>query len=443
MIYAVVGQTGSGKSGFVLRKIERWIVERDRALVVTNLALDVPEFCEYLNETYGETFDAAERIQILDLEQVACFWRFFGRGYTIPEERSVVIPMGDGEQRECQDFSGREKAGHSVLYALDESDEIFDAKRWAKIVHDLKFYTRHQRKFGDDVYFLAPAWDFLVKELRLQIHAVWTMENQAQMKLGRIPFIGSLFRNFARIKARQYKVRQGGAWGGLNELPRDETSYRVDPKGIDRTYRTEDGLGVKGLGSIVRKAEKAKGLSPVWIGVGVAACICAIPFVLKGISYAIGSSVRTVTASTAAGAGITNTVSSSTVIQSPIAKRNTEMPAKRNTEMPAQLSYEVKPYCTGVVWDGKGAWIFYLSDGSTRASTQPDFLGLVRDSSGKVVGGKFVNEMFRFDKTRGGQDRLRNAPQSLPYQPADYSGAQGNAVDIDYRAWFLNRPNGS
>lgn len=436
MIYAVVGQTGSGKSGFVLRRIERWIVEREKALVVTNLALDVPEFCQYLTETYGETFDAAERIQILDLDKVACFWRFFGEGYVIPEERTVVVPMGDGEQRECQDFSGRKLAGHSILYALDESDEIFDAKRWAKIVHDLKYYTRHQRKFGDDVYFLAPAWDFLVKELRLQIHAVWAMENQAQMALGRIPVVRIAFRQLAKIKARQWKVNQGGSWGGIHNKPREELSYSIEPKGIDRCYRTEDGLGVQGMGSTVRKAEKAKGLSPVWIGAIVVACICAIPFLLKGISWMLGSSVKTVAAGTTQAAGITNTAVN--VRQYAIAERKTLDQDNRKTQTPAEMSYAAPVHCEGLYY-ADGMWIFILSDGRKLSSKQPDFLGLVKDAFGKPTGGKFVNETYTF-----GSRRNHRGTEDGQGNPArDRSGSQGNPVDIDVRSWYLNRPGGS
>lgn len=421
MIYAVIGQTGSGKSGFVLRKAAEALRKYENRKIVTNLALDIPELCQFLTEEYGETFDAAERIQLLDLDQVGEFWRFYGNGYTIPPERTVKIKMGDGEERECQDFLNNrcpEKASHSVTYILDEADEIFDAKRWAKIVHDLKYYTRHQRKFGDDVFMLAPAWDFLVKEMRLQFHGVWVMENTAQMKLGKIPFIGSLFKAIPRIKANLYKVRHGGAWGGHGELPRETVTYSIEPKGIDRCYRTEDGLGVRGFADTVRKAEKAKGLHPAWIAVGVAACIVAIPLILKALSFGVSSAVRTVSAAPTFQTNQVAAVNSHTapsrvpVIQSTSVNRMTESPAYVSDSSTAGV------HCTGVI-SGRapGELVFILSDGRVLSSLQPDYQGALRDAFGRIVGGIFGYEKYKF---------------KAPGSPVEAVGRHGPG---DYNPW--------
>lgn len=409
MIYAVIGQTGSGKSGFVFRKIETWLRTRQECRVVTNLALDVEEFCQYLQEEYGETFDAAERIQLLDLDQIADFYRFYGKGYTIPAERSKIIKMGDGEERECQDYDGRHKAGWGVLYAIDEADEIFDAKRYAKIVHDLRFYTRHQRKFSDDVYFCAPSWDFLVKELRVQCHAVWSMENQAQLALGKIPLVGIAFKQLAKIKARQYKVRPGGAWGGLDK-PRSTESYSIQPKGIDRCYRTEDGLGVKGIGVKVRVAEKAKGFHPAWAAVACVLVILAIPSILNLGSKLFGGAVVGVAtkAGAAAHQAATNEPPQGGHHSMIAAQRKTEPSAaaelsnslpigNRHTSPDRAVSDTNQVYCTGFM-PGKrpGELIFILSDGRTVSSKEPGFQGKLLNHFGNVIGCRIGGEKYAF-----------------------------------------------
>jgi len=277
MIFAVTAQTGGGKSYFCMRQIIKTLTEKPTTQIVTNLAIDLPALCQYLTEEYGEMFEAPDRIHMLTLEEVGQFWLIYGKGYRLDGKR-MELRGGDGKMRLELDYSQRDPAkggsGHSVDYVIDESDEIFDAKSFAGMSHDLRFYARHQRKFGDNVYLISPAWEFLVKELRVMCHAVWEMENGRQMKMGKVPLIGSLFRGMPWIKGTQWKVRSGGSWGGINEVPRDTTRFRIDPKGIGSTYRTEAGLGVAGNAATVRTAEKMKGLNPSWILVaGVAFCV--------------------------------------------------------------------------------------------------------------------------------------------------------------------------
>lgn len=393
MIYGITAQTGGGKSYMAMRKVEEWLATRPNGMVVTNLALDLGELCDHLTKEYGDTLGAAERVRLLDLDEVGKFWRHFGVGYDVPENARIEIRGGDGKKVEQIDYKCRYEAGHSVLYILDEADEIFSAKAFAAIVHDLKYYTRHQRKFGDDVYFLTPAWEFLVKELRVMCHAVWVMENGAQMKMGKIPVVGSMVRGVSWIKGTQWRVKQGGAWGGLNEVPRDVTRFRIDPKGLGRCYRTEDGLGVRGMGETVRKAEKAKGISPWWIAVAVVAVIAGFVMLPRVAGQALA---KTVTDLSTVEKG-SNAVHVPQVSQQPqvaVAK----IPAAAPVPVPEKIREQPKEevFLTGIMRNpvAEGC-IVYLSDGRAVSDQNPGVVKLL-DHSGRVGAVQIHKETFRF-----------------------------------------------
>lgn len=366
MIYGVVGRTGAGKSYFALRRIVQWLRDRPRDHVVTNLALDVPKLCAHLLQEYGDTFNAADRIEILELEEIAQFFRHYGEGYEIAPERTVVIGEPDGRTLRHLDYSPRERAGHSCLFVLDESDEIFDAKGFASMGRDLKMYIRHQRKFGDDVYFLTPQWSFLVKEVRVLCHCVWVLENGQQLKLGKIPLIGSKFKGLPWITGTQWKVKENGGFGGAGEAPRDTERFRIEKDGLADCYRTEDGLGVRGITQTVRSAEKSKGWSLWWLALPAAGLIyVAANFDtwLGGLIGGVGKTANAASRSAATGGPVRAVVSAA--IQ-PAAASAVPVPA----ETPAE-----------VYWVGKapaahrGVLIIFLSDGRQFTTQSKEFEG--------------------------------------------------------------------
>jgi len=301
MIKGITAPTGGGKTYQAMRFILAWLVNRPKDQVVTNVALDVGALAAFCAREYPDVVDISERVRILTLDECGQFWLVYGVGYTLSGARQD-IRAGDGRVSKELDYSARREAGHSVCYVLDEADELFDAKSHSSISHDLRFYCRHQRKFGDDVYLLTPAWEFLVKEMRVMCHSVWVMENTKQMKLGKIPLIGSYFRGLGWVKATEWKVRQGGVWGGLSEVARDESRFRVDPNGLGACYRTEDGLGVVGMQATVVRAEKQKGLSPVWLGVVVVAFGVVLLFLPKAFGSVFSSEVRSLSSGPVAAA---------------------------------------------------------------------------------------------------------------------------------------------
>lgn len=372
MIYGVTAQTGSGKTYFVMKRIIEWLVADPTNQVVTNLAINMAGLCEYLTKEYGSTLDCFARIRILDINEVWEFWRFFGVGYEVPNTRRIKVMKPGGFDMQL-DIDGcvNEAGGFSTLFAIDESDKIFDAKAHAKMGTDLKDAMRHQRKFVWDVYFITPNWGFLVKEVRVLCHLAWVMENGQQMKLGRIPFIGSLFRGLPWITGNAWKVDPNGNFGGAREQPREVTRFRIDPQGIGGTYYTAGGFGVKGNQKKVIKAEKVKGLSPMWLGVAGLVIILALVQVPRLLGKAVAKTSEI---------GVTaysNGVSAVTVAFK--AEPKSEIQTNRVQASNAALP-EKEKVLTGIVPSGKG-WVFYFSDGSVKTSRDFDYKGIKRRSA--------------------------------------------------------------
>jgi len=88
MIYAVTAQTGSGKTYFVMTKIAKALGETNKQ-VVTNVAINMGELCEFLTKEYGDTCEATDRVRILTLDEVGSFWLAYGVGYDMPGTRKL------------------------------------------------------------------------------------------------------------------------------------------------------------------------------------------------------------------------------------------------------------------------------------------------------------------------------------------------------------------
>lgn len=389
MIYAVCGQTGSGKSYYTMRKVVQWLEQNETNQVVTNLPIDMGELCAYMTREHGDTQGVRERVRILSLQETAEFWLHPGVGLDLDPTCRIAIPKLKGRVDLEIDYTRLQQSGHRVLFALDESDEIYDAKAWGQMGGDLGYFCRHQRKWGFDIYFLAPSWSFLVKEIRVLCHAVWIMENGAQMKLGKIPFVGSLFRGVPWITGLMWKVDDKGNYGGQNVQPRDQTRFRPDPDGIGKCYRTEDGLGVTGNREVVVKAEKSKGLHPVWIGAAALLLVLALLQVPKVIGKAIGG-VSDVSAK--AYSSVTNAVQSAVAPVSNVQK-------KQETNTVPRVSVEEDIYCTGIASLERGRISVFLSNGNVKSSHDRDFQGFAYNGFGRVCGARFGGKVYRFKES--------------------------------------------
>lgn len=260
------------------------VLRTTRKYIVTNLALNVPRLCEYLQEKYGESFNAANRIRILEEEECAQFWLYFAPGLSLDPMKRINIPLPDGKPLAVLDFSPRYQAmkqayevwkdssapdfsGYSeenfqkllqpqwsggVAYFIDECHEFFNARRWASTGNDCLHYLTQHRKLGDDVFFITQAVANCDKQLRSVTQEFIYLRNHNKEKL---PIFGGLFRSFPVFTRSTYSEPMTGMPG---QLAMETRTFRLDVPGLCSCYDTARGVGIQGAGADTD--EKKKGL---------------------------------------------------------------------------------------------------------------------------------------------------------------------------------------
>jgi len=149
-----------------------------------------------------------------------------------------------------------------VLYVIDEAGVAgFDALGWATGSGDSRgvrgqacsWYLDQQRKFGDDVWASANGRSpsAIAKPFRAKAHAFVKLKNGYLASFG-------IFKGRGQFTARFYTVEP---------TTRDAEHYAeeiwtMDIKGIASVYRTQDGVGVAGVGADIGR--RAKGIPVLW-----------------------------------------------------------------------------------------------------------------------------------------------------------------------------------
>lgn len=256
----ISGKPGGGKSYYAtVLVLER--LRETKKQIVTNLPLDVAEICAYLHKEYGETYNAHERIRLLDAaEEVGKFWMYFGVGLELDVSKRIPIRMSDGRMVSHLDYTPRydfsnahEDNSGSVCYFIDEAHEYFNAREWKDCAKDCLHYLSQHRKLGDEVTFITQHVRNVDTQLRRLCFEFCYARNHMKEKL---PGVGGLFRSIQRLGVSVYGEEEHK---GAVQVDHRFLAPRWDT--IGKCYDTAAGVGIGG-----RKAdigERAKGL-PMW-----------------------------------------------------------------------------------------------------------------------------------------------------------------------------------
>jgi len=232
--------------------------------VVTNLAVNVPRLCEYLEQTYpDESIDVVNRIWLLSVDETKVFWKHRG-----PYQYAGIIGFPGSD--DVVESDGKQ----GVLFVIDEAGAAgFDANGWAQSDgrtsrgQDCAWYLDQQRKFGDDVYASQngrrPAG--IAKPFRDKAHSFIRLKNGYLQTYG-------MFKGRGRFTATHYTHEPD-----KSSEPMKEETWQMDAVGIASCYRTQDGVGVKGVAADIGK--KAKGI-PIVLMIPIA--------VVAGLILAVG-----------------------------------------------------------------------------------------------------------------------------------------------------------
>lgn len=262
----VIGETGSGKSMFEMLVMEHFIMQNDPRPIVTTLSIQLPEFADYLQNKYGTDApgNLASRIVRIYKEDLAKFWRVRGIQYN-----------GDYEYgpKKVGVFGGPDwqVAMPGVIYLLDEAYVCFKAREFQKNSGEFLDYQPQARKL-DVIIAVAPASSLLDKAFRDLANQCIVLTNMYKVKV-------KGFTAQRKLLARVYKncppIR--------GEEVLEELSLTIDPKGLAKCYRSEEGIGV--IGTTADKGRVAKGI-PWWFIFPGAVCIGILAwFVLTRILH--------------------------------------------------------------------------------------------------------------------------------------------------------------
>jgi len=254
-VHFICGKPGGGKSLYGMKLILEELRFGNRR-IVTNLSLNLPRLNEYLQKTYPrEDIDLRARVTKLDDEQCKKFWLF--RNYTgSVDDLPWNLP------------------GIGAFIVLDELHLFFNAREWMHTGTDCLHYLSQHRKLGDDVICITQHVGNVDKQFRSVAQDFTLVVNGFKQKLG-------LFRGLPMFHRYTYPVEPNGT----RMDPDDAGHFRLDAAGIASCYDTAAGIGVHGRGA--DKAERKKGLHPLWFPVMAIAAIVAIVFGIKGCNKVV------------------------------------------------------------------------------------------------------------------------------------------------------------
>lgn len=250
----ISGKPGGGKSFFATTLVVEEL-RRTKRFVVTNLALDIPGLCQYLHDTFGDTFEASRRIHTLTEQETAQFWLVYGPGLVLDSQRRVQIPLPNGKTIKHLDFSPRHGSS-GVLYVIDEIHEFFNARRWADTGEDALHYLSQHRKLGDDVIAITQSIAHVDKQFQRVAQSFTYVRNFSKEKLA---MLGGIFRSVPLFMRSTYLEPATGQ----GAKPMETRTFRLDVKGIGSCYKTAAGVGV--VGTSADSQAKTRGLSPLWL----------------------------------------------------------------------------------------------------------------------------------------------------------------------------------
>lgn len=178
------GETGSGKSYNGLDAIIENCLEGERLHCVTNLAINIAELREYVQERGG----SADKITVLKDEETRTFWRFRGDAMMLVEQ----VMDKDGYLR----YQVTAPVTHGVLYVIDEAHNYFRARDVALTSKECLWYLSQNRQFGDKVVIITQHLKNMDVAFSRLAETVTICRNISRMRIG----IFRLWNGFSRVE---------------------------------------------------------------------------------------------------------------------------------------------------------------------------------------------------------------------------------------------------
>lgn len=269
MIRFFLGKPGGGKSLYATREIIRELAGT-RRLIVTNLALRLPElaaYCEAEQIDYGLHIN--ERVFLLADEWLKGFFCF--RRKRLPlvlrgrkgaedvpdadlehltDAQAQLLERGDLVVEKCDYRSSYGDGG--ILYVLDEAHIAFSSRAWQQTGQAVLYYLSQHRKLSDDVIVITQSANLIDRQFRSVCQDFTTIRNHSKEKFG-------FFRAPSVFTRRTYLHPPTGAPG---DRAIETKHFTLDVRGTATVYDTASGIGIHGANA--DKGQRASGL-PWWL----------------------------------------------------------------------------------------------------------------------------------------------------------------------------------
>lgn len=345
MIRMICGKIGGGKTYFALREIVEELVYGSR-VVVTNVALKLPELNEYLQCEYPDkTIDLDDRVRIITREQTKFFWLCREHGVDIPYIGKELEQRG-----ETQNFEGYVK--RPVFYVIDEVHVSFDARNWMGNGLSLTFYNSQHRKFNDEIIFITQFLELVDKRVKGFAQEFLYVRNNSVERI-------LYFRGPSYFTVKTYLEPKTG----VTDHPMETHRFQLKPA-LAACYDTSAGVGISGRNKPEEK--KKKGL-PFWAMLLVgAALVYAVTWIPKVISGGLGHVFKAATP-----------VLEATKMEAPIQLEGAKAPPAIN--LGEQAYFEEEVFVRGYIVRN-GRVNVYMSDGTTYTERDPVLEELQRNA---------------------------------------------------------------
>ena len=279
MITFVTGKPGDGKSMYGMKLMVDSLLHTNK-VIVTNFAVRVPELRAYLvlkgwKPKPGN--DLAERLVILEHEEVFEFYRYRSGGYVLPPSPDwKASRQGEDDEgkkikklsrflflramtEQLKEMKKNLRALRPVEYHIDEAHDYFSAREWTDTGRGILWYASKHRHLHDEVVFYTQVMKNVESQLRGLAQGTVRARNQIRMSWG--PFRKApIFRLYHYYDAPEDVSKC---------VPYTTSVMQLDRDGLCRTYNTAGAL------SVHTKPEEVKNKAPLpyWALPVAAACL--------------------------------------------------------------------------------------------------------------------------------------------------------------------------
>ncbi len=356
----ISGKPGDGKSLRAMMIIEEELRLTKRN-IITNLAIKVPQLAEELNQRYGDSFDINLRLRILTPEELLNFWLYPAPGVDLDPRTRVKWEAANGRKMDVPDLSGIETAApEGALVVVDEAHIPFGARSWQANGTDGFYFLSQHRKFKFDVLLVTQHVENVDKQFRSVASGFVYMKNRTNRNL---PVLGGLIRQasgFTQMKfSEPYRM-------GLHS---EETRYfrAADKLWLANCYDTTAGVGVSSRNG--PEVRRKRGL-PIWTVV--------VPIVFFFVVLNYGTDALFKSVSGVKQSAVVTAVPAPAAVPVPLRPQPVGDPLYVKSETNTNR-------LTGIAKLGS-EYVFYFENGRTFSSNDPEYLAVLRDGIGRMIG---------------------------------------------------------